>query len=293
MSLIPAERKTVLVALLTIIGIVAVVVAAILQYQAIDNYRGLGETKVLVSDIESNVLTLRRNEKDFLARKDLLYRQRFIDNYDVMLANVQALRSGLQQSGTEDPRIVQLTGIFEDYRNKFLAIVDLQKKIGFHHEDGYYGKLREAIHQVEEMLDVLQQHQLTKDMLMLRRHEKDFMLRKEIRYVDRFDEDMLVMRSDLSMAYLDQRVKRDIAVALAAYEKDFKALVSATRDMGFDSNDGLHGKMRDRIHQSEGILDELRQEVLLRESSAGSRMINQIIVFAIVLTLLIGALIRL
>jgi hypothetical protein len=63
--------------------------------------------------------------------------------------------------------------------------------------------------------------------------------------------------------------------------------------MGFSSNDGLHGEMRSGIHQGERLLGELRQDLLLKESSAGSSMINQIIAFAVVLTLLISALIRL
>ena len=253
----------------------------------------MGETKVLVSDIESNILTLRRNEKDFLARKDLLYRQRFLDNHGVVLENVQNLGSVLNDNGVNDPKIEELEQIFDDYKDKFLAIVDLQKQIGFHHEDGFYGAMRKAIHKVEDILEVMQQNRLLKDMLMLRRQEKDFMLRRDIKYLEKFDQDMLVMRSDLSRAYLDNRAKRDISKALAAYERDFKALAAATREMGFNSNEGLHGEMRNRIHQSEGILHELRQDILLLESDAGSRMINTVIVSAVVLTLLIATLIRL
>jgi methyl-accepting chemotaxis protein len=247
----------------------------------------------LVSDIQTNVLTLRRNEKDFLARKDLQYRQRFVDNFDLLQANVRELSSGLQKSGVDDTKVKQFDAIIETYKGRFLQMVELQKAIGLDHEDGFYGRLRRKIHQVEEILRLLRQDQLMKDMLMLRRQEKDFMLRNDAKYIDRFDKDMVVMQSDLSHAYLDQRAKRDISTALIAYERDFKALASATREMGFSSNDGLHGEMRSGIHQGERLLGELRQDLLLKESSAGSSMINQIIAFAVVLTLLISALIRL
>lgn len=293
MSLLQIPRKTILVTLLAVTGITAVAVTAALQYQAMGSYRALGEAKVLVSDIESNVLTLRRNEKDFLARKDPLYRQRFARNYEIILGNIEKLGTSMAGHEIDEPSLDALRQVIVDYRNMFLAMADLQKKIGFHHEDGYYGDLRKAIHRVEEILEFLRQHRLLKDMLMLRRHEKDFMLRKDERYIDKFEKDIGLMRTDLSRAYLDPAAKREIATALSAYEDDFDALVAATREMGFNSNDGLHGAMRARIHQSEGILYELRQQILAFESEAGSRMINQLIVSAVVLTLLIAILIRL
>ena len=293
MSLLSVNRRTAFLTVLAVVGIVSIILMATLQYRAMSDYRLLGEVRVLVSDIQTNVLTLRRNEKDFLARKDLQYRQRFVDNFDLLQANLRELSSGLQKSGVDDTKVKQFDAIIETYKGRFLQIVELQKAIGLDHEDGFYGRLRREIHQVEEILRLLRQDQLMKDMLMLRRQEKDFMLRNDAKYIDRFDKDMVVMRSDLSHAYLDQRAKRDISTALIAYERDFKALASATREMGFSSNDGLHGEMRSGIHQGERLLGELRQDLLLKESSAGSSMINQIIAFAVVLTLLISALIRL
>jgi methyl-accepting chemotaxis protein len=293
MSLLSVNRRTAFLTVLAVVGIVSIILMATLQYRAMSDYRLLGEVRVLVSDIQTNVLTLRRNEKDFLARKDLQYRQRFVDNFDLLQANVRELSSGLQKSGVDDTKVKQFDAIIETYKGRFLQMVELQKAIGLDHEDGFYGRLRREIHQVEKILRLLHQDQLMKDMLMLRRQEKDFMLRNDAKYIDRFDKDMVVMQSDLSHAYLDQRAKRDISTALIAYERDFKALASATREMGFSSNDGLHGEMRSGIHQGERLLGELRQDLLLKESSAGSSMINQIIAFAVVLTLLISALIRL
>ncbi len=278
--------------LVTLVGIAVVAVIATLQYRAIGAYQVLGAAKVLVGDIESDVQTLRRIEKDFLAHKDLLYRQRFVNDFGVVLENVEELRLVLEQNEVEDPRVDELLGIFADYSERFMAIVDLQKQIGFHHEDGLYGSLRKAIHRVEDILEARQQNRLLKDMLMLRRHEKDFMLRKDLRYLEKFDRDLRVLRSDLARAYLGGRTKKEVLTSLAAYEKDFKALVTATRKMGFNSSDGLHGEMRDGIHRSEGVLYELRQEILQLESDAGTRMLHQVIISAIVLILLVTTLIR-
>lgn len=289
MSLLSIERKALLLGLLALI---AIGIMTTLQYSAVRDYQSLGQLRVVVSDIESNILTLRRNEKDFLARKDLLYQQRFTANYGVIQANVQELRSGLKGHYTEDIKINQLVESLETYKDRFHGMVELQQEIGFNHQDGLYGSMRRAIHHVEDILQALKQNRLLKDMLMLRRHEKDFMLRNDLQYREKFDKDMTAMKADLSNAYLHDGVKREIKTVLAVYEKDFKALVSATQQMGFSSNEGLHGKMRGDIHQGEKALNELRQKALSLESDAGSHMIKQIMAFAIVLTLLMGALIR-
>ncbi len=290
MSLFPIERKALLLGLLTL---VAIGVMAMLHYRAVSDYQLQGQLRLLVRDIESSILTLRRNEKDFLARKDLIYQQRFDDHFRTVQANVRELRSGLEAHQVEKRKIDQLDEALETYRDRFHTMVKLQQEIGFNHEDGLYGRMRGAIHRVEDILQAQRQDQLLKDMLMLRRHEKDFMLRHEMKYREKFDEAMTLMRADLSGSYLYEGVRSDIVDVLAAYEQDFKALTLATQRMGFSSDEGLHGQMRGSIHEGEEILNELRQKTVSLESDAGSHMINQIIAFAVLLTILTGTLIRL
>ncbi|MCP4010651.1 MAG: hypothetical protein GY726_14215 [Proteobacteria bacterium] len=289
MSFKSIKRKKVFVAVLVLASIG---VMAMLQYHVVSNLQSLVALPVLVSDIKSDMLTLRRNEKDFLARKDLLYRQKFLDNYDLMQRNLQILTLELQENDIKDTKTNQLAENLDSYKEKFLALVELQKKIGFNHQDGLYVSLRNAIHQVEVLLQVQQKYQLNKDMLMLRRHEKDFMLRNDLIYVEKFDKDMAVMQAGLSHAYLEPSVKGRITTALVAYENDFKALVSAVQQIGLSSNDGLHGEMRKSIHQVEDTLHELHRETLLLVDNAGSSTIMQILAFSVALILFIVAFIR-
>lgn len=288
-----STRRTLFLTLITLVGIAIIAIMAALQYRAISDYRTLGEIKVLASDIKSNLLSLRRNEEDFLARKDLRYTLRFDHDFDQIQADVERLGSDLRSTGLDDAKVGLLNDSVADYKMRFQQMVELQQRIGFHHEDGYYGSMREAIHRAEKILEMLRQDRLLKDMLMLRRHEKDFMLRRQAGYLEKFDSEMGVMRNDLNHAYIDHRAKREILSALNDYETDFEALASATREMGFSGEDGLQGEMRSRIDRGEEILGELRRYILLEESNAGTSMINQLIASAVVLTILITALIRL
>ena len=293
MNLASSRKRTLFLVLLSMAAIATVAVMATLQYQTISDYRSIGEIKVLASDIQSNLLNLRRNEKDFLVHKDLRYQNRFSHNFDLTRANTERLTVSLRDRGLDDTKVSLLTESLADYRSRFQQLVKLQQQIGFHHEDGYYGSMRESIHRAERILQMLGQDRLLKDMLMLRRHEKDFMLRKQVGYLEKFDSEMGVMRDDLARAYIDHRAKREILSALNAYETDFKALASATREMGFNSDEGLHREVHESVQHGEETLEELRRYILLEESNAGSSMINQLIASAIVLTILITALIRL
>ena len=293
MSPASTTRRTFFLTLVTLVGVAAIVVMATLQYRAITAYRALGEMKVLASDIKSNLLSLRRNEKDFLIRKDLRYQRGFEHDFDALEADVQRLGQDLISNGLDDTKVGLLRDSIANYGSHFQQMVQLQQQIGFHHEDGYYGSMRKAIHRAEKMLQTLRQERLLKDMLMLRRHEKDFMLRGLATYLEKFDSEMAIMRADLNRAYIGPRTKREILSALSAYEADFKALASATREMGLISDDSLHQEAHKSIQSSEEVLGELRRYILLEESNAGSSMINQLIASAVVLTIIVTTLIRL
>lgn len=283
MSIQSINLKTVTI---TLFMCVAIAVMSFLHYRAVTKYSSLGQTRVLVGDLYANMLTLRRNEKDFLTRKDLQYSQKFLDNYKKTIEHLQVLRSRLHENDIDDIQLNLLAKNFDSYKNRFIALVELQKEIGLSHQDGLNGSMRDAIHQVEDLLTARQHNQLNKDMLMLRRREKDFMLRNDIKYIGKFNEDMAEMQLDLSRAHLHPEVKRRISTALATYEVDFKALASATQKKGFSSDEGLQGEMRRSAHEAERILEELRQEALLLIGHAGSYVITQIAVFAAVLILL-------
>ena len=293
MNLAASRKRTIFLTLLISAVIATVAAMIILQYQSISDYRSTGEMKVLASDIQSNLLNLRRNEKDFLARKDLSDQNRFMHNFDLVQANIVDLSASLRDRKLDVSKIDQLRNELANYENRFSRVAELQQTIGLHHEDGYYGSMRKAIHRAERIMQMLGQDRLLKDMLMLRRHEKDFMLRLEAGYLKKFDDDIAVMRNDLARAYIDPRAKKEILTALNDYEADFKALASATREMGLSGDEGLHGEMHGSVNRSEEILEQLRRYILLEESKAGGSMINQLIASAVVLTILITALIRL
>ncbi|NIB42224.1 methyl-accepting chemotaxis protein [Pseudomaricurvus alkylphenolicus] len=264
------RSKLTLVAVAAIVGMGLMVA---LKYNFDRRIDGLHQAGVLIREIESGMLTLRRNEKDFLARLDLKYRDKFNSNHELLMSDLQKLKERLKGQGVEIQSINNLDEVFSDYRSAFLGIVSQQQTLGMHAKDGLYGRLRQAVHQVEDIVGAQQNHLLMKDMLMLRRREKDFMLRWDMKYADKFSTDLAVFHDNLQRSSIDPESKQEITGFMENYERDFMAFVAASQHKGLSSSKGLHGKMRSTVHQSEQLLETASQE--LNQQLEEQRAINQ------------------
>ena len=75
------------------------------------------------------------------------------------------------------------------YNKKFYGVKELVQKRGFK-DFGIEGELRAKIHAVETTVEQYKDYRLKSHMLMLRRHEKDYIIRKDIAYLDKFNNEL-------------------------------------------------------------------------------------------------------
>ena len=92
----------------------------------------------------------------------------------------------------------------------FLKIVGLIEQRGFI-DTGLEGRFRDAVHDIETRLREIDDPRLTSAMLMLRRHEKDFMLRRDEKYVGELKKTAADFGKSLAGADIQPAVKADIA----------------------------------------------------------------------------------
>jgi len=173
-----------------------------------------------IGKVENHVLQLRRNEKDFLARKDLKYLEKFNGNMAVLVQQVNQLKLDFASSGISLTEFVTMQSVLAKYHQHFKDLVAMQQKVGLHPKDALYGELRSAVHDVETLI-AKDNFQLLSDMLQLRRNEKDFMLRLDDKYVDKFKNNIgkLVIEVDSSDFSADR--KQQVNVLLSSYEGAF------------------------------------------------------------------------
>lgn len=248
-----------LIIAMAVISVLMFMLLGLFFYNSSRNITELSQLKYEVKSIESGVLLLRRNEKDFLARLDLKYQAEYQKNFQKLIASVDKTSLGLKEYGLNGDKVQVLKNILNKYSENFNNIISIQQKIGLTPKDGLYGSLRDSVHNLESLLKKDTNYKLQTDMLMLRRAEKDFMLRSDLKYLEKFDKSFATFLEDATTAKLSDY---DKAINfLNDYKRDFYNLVEGYKQIGLTPKDGALGEMRETIHQSDKSLKELLENV--------------------------------
>jgi methyl-accepting chemotaxis protein len=256
--------KLSLLAILAGIGFVILITYNYLATETLIKFNNVSRETV---QIEANMLMLRRHEKDFIARKDLKYLEKFEKTYTQTHKTINQVKQELLLLDIKNQHINDLNRGLNLYRDKFFLLVKQQQIVGLHAKDGLYGSLRSEVHQIEQLITErekssgsnLELHSLMRTMLMLRRHEKDFMLRRDVKYVDKFNSRIEVMRNKLLNSDVDTGFQQKAEVALNNYHQQFLDLVEGENKFGLTSSEGITGEMRENIHQVELLLKSFKQ----------------------------------
>lgn len=99
--------------------------------------------------LEAAVLTLRRNEKDFLLRQDEKYLTRHDDN-------INRFVTLLKQSELSSSEQAEVERQILAYQQDFQALVEKMKTVGLTSEAGLLGNMRDQVHQTEENFEAVQ-----------------------------------------------------------------------------------------------------------------------------------------
>jgi len=245
-------------------GIIAffLVVLTIIAYQSMIEVESLNNSSALLQKSRSDMLMLRRNEKDFLMRNLIKYQDKFDKNFTVLKATVSALQSQLSGDGIElTNEFRTLNTQFNAYQKNFHQVIAVTSDIGLTHEVGLRGSLRKSVHSAEEAIKQEKDNQLLADMLMLRRNEKDFMMRLLPKYIDKHSANFDKLISNLSSSNLEVSHKEQISLYMDAYQADFLKLAEGLKTKGLTPDSGIRGKMRSTVHKTEEILKNLDKEI--------------------------------
>ena len=211
--------------------------------------------------IESGMLQCRRNEKDFLARLDMKYPGRI----DVLVEDIQKQGKKLmelEQAAGNQPGVEAANTILksiESYHAAFTNVVNHWQTRGLTYEEGLQGAFRESVKNLESTIIDVEKAESTYatrdamvEMLLLRRHEKDYLLRGSDKYVDRVVKQIGSLRAKMDILNVSDTQKQQLGILLDQYEKNFTALVEEDGRI----KDGIM-KLRAAVHQVEPMVEKL------------------------------------
>jgi methyl-accepting chemotaxis protein len=175
--------------------------------------------------IEIEMLESRRAEKDFLLRGDLKKADRQVQIGKSVAADIDALRGKILAAGKPDlaRKVEDVSGSLKKYQSHFLAVVQQKQQLGLDENAGLEGRLRTSVHEIESRVDQLHESGLMVIMLMMRRHEKDFMLRHAPKYGDEMKKRATEFISAVASTDIPSPAKSELKEKLAEYQHDFFA----------------------------------------------------------------------
>lgn len=153
---------------------------------AADSAHQYARLSSVVARVESGVLQMRRYEKDFSLRHEDKYADLYGAVAQDALARLEEIEK-LPVGGEVAPLVIRIRKKIEDHADIFRTFIELNQRLGYSEADGLHIVLREAVHKLEAVLDRYGSDALTVAMLMMRRHEKDFVMRGKDIYIERFD----------------------------------------------------------------------------------------------------------
>ncbi len=229
-----------------------------------------------------------RNAQSKILEADLKLQKLIVT--DLLIINRETLRNDFFKSG-RSPLLTEHQGLIDEIKNRIYQIKELEHgSIGedgllqidtalIHYNEnfnqylhivfvrgfrdfGLEGKMRDKAHLLEEMNSIS-----TEELLYLRRHEKDFFLRKDTTYVEKFNTlcNELIDKNKHNTHFTHEQELLESYCAL------FNEIAKIDKELGFSENDGF----RRKLHQDVMFLESRFNDLLVFSRDATEKKLDQ------------------
>jgi methyl-accepting chemotaxis protein len=227
--------------------------------------------ETLIAGTTEGFLEARQLATEFLQKHD----EKSIARHDQVMARLAATLDKVDELVAplpdDDPlkRADALRSGINMYKTRFHNVVGAQRLLGLNENEGLQGKLRQAVHVVEKRLADFDQPRLAVLMLMMRRHEKDFMLRGEEKYGDQLTKRVEEFEPALAATDLPAATKAEIKGLIATYRSSFMAFMVGQSTLNDEAEDlvAIYGRIRPLLIEMRTAAEE-RYGAAQRESAA-------------------------
>jgi len=242
LSRLGITRQIALIGVLGVLGLIIVgvvfYIGSALQDTAQQQIEAANMRVATLSSIKVSLLEARKAEKDFLILlirgKDENAQKRSVATNaaagNAASSDIKKLRDLSSDAGTV-ATIDKLLPLISNYITQFTAVAQAGGKIGSDENSGLQGSLRKAVHEVEEVLKSSGDVGLDAALLMMRGHEKDFRARGDAKDLDAMKTAASEFEGRLEKSSLTDEQKSVVKDKLAAYQRDFSAVVAATQEI--------------------------------------------------------------
>lgn len=251
---------------------------------------GIVNINSVINDYQEKVLQAKHVELKAGELQELIYKAlhdeaEFLAVKDVKIAD--EVRSGLKDfseiattllNTEQDQKILDginvATTNMAAYKEKFESLVVFNEQRGLTENDGIQGDFRTAAHEFASAVKSNPVSGGTTLYLTARKHEKDYMLRSNLKYVEKFDKTLSHLKKNVKMSGLSGNSKNTFLNLLDKYSSGFHSLVEKDSEIK-SSIQSLKAYSERGIVAAENILKISAQrgqamEAAIEESAAGA-----------------------
>lgn len=251
--------RTMLISTLALIGFAAVAGVTVwgnLRIHAnADQQAAASERLAIAKQVSEEFLNARRREKDYLLRRDAKYAADHETVSRVVRAALAMLQTKLD--GGLAALVAELDNGYQRYQAQFVTVSADLVALGLEENSGLQGRLRKAVQEAESLIAKNASDDLMVPLLMMRRHEKDFILRQDAKYIAQLDKRIEEFEAKLApKAEIDEATKSAIRQTLTAYRAAFHEFAEVTLGMDRDI-----AELSNLYGQAEPKLQTLRRSI--------------------------------
>ncbi len=252
---------------------------------------GLGALILLVALISIYTYKVQNNRDNFRKAHTLLLRSSqvrtdFSRKRDTLLSGVFTSLMNDFVKTIDDYKTEKDTRFLiekqKQYRSLFDEYVKQYRVRGLDENHGVEGRFRESVHNIEDIIKSMNNYQLYVYMLQARRSEKDYIMRRKNKYIDKVKNVVEKLNSTASEVVGNPRTESEIHRLSNIYLDNFISLISTFRKI-----DSLETIL---INSEFELNQKIRQIAAQKEAKADTIRIIQIfvVVISIILAILIS-----
>lgn len=242
-----------------------------LSYNILSNIVAHEDLKSKIGQMVSLFAEARKQEKDFILyeRKDIAFLEKgkcesLQKHHQVLLEMKQLISSIKASDQLEDTEEIfsKVENIYEAiriYEATFFQLVNSYRIRGFK-DHGLEGAMREVVHQLQKCESKEEQWFA----LMLRRHEKDFFIRQDKKYMETLHkraEEFKAFVTASTLPHMSPDYKETTIVSINNYVRHFNRIAGIEQKIGLNKKDGYIGELTRQADLTEPLLASVQQKI--------------------------------
>jgi len=283
--------------------LVAVLIAFISAW-SYQRYEKLNQVVSLAEELQMINLEISNAEQDFFYYEMInptffkTKRSKYLESHEALVIQLKGKLDSFPpkipsifnsyQDISLNQSIVEASRQLIQYEETFEKVVKLSHKRGFK-DFGLEGSMREKIHSLEDKSPIAEG-----EILMLRRHEKDYIIRKDDQYADKLN---LLVENILEginkQTTLSQEEKEKWRNMIKSYRRDFMQIVALEHELGLKQNEGLRKELKTKSEALQKHFSSLSAEVREQIYATQERFYYfylALIIFILIITVFVSSL---